>query len=106
MQCEHADAAVERAGPVRRGDDDLVRPHDDGEFAVLGQRAALVVQRRDVRRAAAGARRPRPADEVGDERRLPVAPRGRSGGRRVGDRERVQQVQQLGRVVDGVADDA
>ena len=74
VQGEHPGGAVQRAGGVRRGDDDLVVADDDGQLARLGQRAPLVVERRDLRRRA----RRRPPRARGGPGRRSAGPSSRS----------------------------
>ncbi len=101
VQGEHAGDGREQSGPVGRGDGHrpghrLVLLGEDRQPALPHQRALRGRQRRRRWRRCAVQAQGGPSYQVVHESCLPLAPRGRPGGQRVGPGEGCQQLEHLG----------
>ncbi len=94
MAGEHPGRLPQQSRPVGGDQRDLAAVHQGRRAAVGGQRELVRPRPRRHRRRLAVQLGRHPADQVRDEACLPVAPGGRAGRLAVGDRQRVQQLEQ------------
>ena len=91
---EHTGRLPQQARAVGRDHGHLGSVQHDAGLAGGGERDLLGAQRERGGRGLAAQRRGDPPHKLAHQAGLPVVPRGRAGGLSVGDRQRVEQVQQ------------